>query len=1501
MREAESLGWIQVPAPLSAELDRYFVHPAFLDACLQPVVAAMPTSVEPYLPQRLESFRVYRRPGDRAWSHVTLRQNAGIAGGEVAADIDVLDPDGQKLVEVRGLVLRRAGREAIVPTGQEDFDDDCLYEVKWEESPLQSANTGKPTASIPGPARVAEAPLPHSQTDSPDPGLREFASLLPRIEALSTLYVLRTLGELGWTIEKSQTFTTQSKARELSVPERYHRLLARMLEMLHQDGCLSKTDGGWKVSQVPPDRDPEEELSDLLSEHPAYSAELTLVGRCGRDFARAIRGEAEPLELLFPDGSFTDAERLYKDSPYYRFYNELLRQAVLEVAERMPRDRPLRILEIGAGTGSTTSYLLPHLRHRRTEYTFTDISNLFITRARETFAAYPFMKYRVLDIEKNPLEQGIGEHQFDLVVAANVLHATADLRQTLQQVKRLLFSEGLLMLLEGTRPLRFADVIVGLTEGWWRFTDTDLRPAYPLIAADQWRSLLAGSGFTEVAVSPGQDRENALSNQALIIARGPRISPSTRSVPASRGRWLLLTDSAGVGRGLQTALEDQGEECILVSAGKKFDRRDRGHFEIDAGCPEDFQRVLRESGCSNESALHGVMYLWPLDASPTSSKGWETLKEDIQKGCGGLLHLVQALVSGGNLLANRLWIVTRGAQPVDSSGGFTSLSQAPSAALGSTIALEYPELQCARIDLDPVASADEVAGLLEEVSNGKSESLVAFRQGRRLVARLVHSSADSREERKTPQPDLSQPYELRISSPGVLDNLSLCPMDRSSPGPGEVEIEVHATGLGFRDVLMALGRYPGRSQVLGYECAGSIVRVGEGITRFYAGQRVMAVGPGSYSAFLTMAEERVAPIPELLSDEQAATLPSAFLTAHYALCRLGRLSAGEKVLIHAAAGGVGLAAVQLAQRAGAEIFATAGSPEKRAYLASLGVPYVMDSRSLDFAGEIMETTGGRGVDLVLNSLAGDFIPKSLSVTALNGRFLEIGKTGIWDQSQVAQLNRNLSYFRIDLAAALEAKPDLVRSLFDELIPDFAKGLLKPLPFRSFPIDRVVPAFRFMAQARHIGKVVVSHPGFEGGRRDRADAEPRGRTILDAGGSYLITGGMRGLGLIVARWMSQQGAKHLVLMGRGEVSESAAAAIREIEARGTRIIVSRGDVSDRSCLADLFSQFGRSLPVLRGIVHSAGIVDDGVLTQQTWDRFERVMASKVEGTWHLHILSQNQPLDFFVLFSSAVSMLGSAGQANHVAACAFEDALAHYRHDLGLPALSINWGPWSEIGAATESGIGHRLRMKGFRPIEPKQGLRVLDNLLQGERVQAGVMSVDWRQYTDALPPGSRSTFLTRVLSTVQVQPPHEQRKAPQKPAFLDQLSQTPPKKRRPLLEAHIREHAVKVLGFNPSFKLDPNQGLASLGMDSLMTIELKNRLQASLGRSLSSTIVFDHPTVAALAEYLERNFLMVAEDAAEPGAEPQPEDERARTLSELQQMSDEDAEAILAKELSGST
>jgi myxalamid-type polyketide synthase MxaC len=344
---------------------------------------------------------------------------------------------------------------------------------------------------------------------------------------------------------------------------------------------------------------------------------------------------------------------------------------------------------------------------------------------------------------------------------------------------------------------------------------------------------------------------------------------------------------------------------------------------------------------------------------------------------------------------------------------------------------------------------------------------------------------------------------------------------------------------------------------------------------------------------------------------------------------------------------------------------------------------------------------------------------------------------------------------------------------------------------------------------------------------------------------------------------------------------------------------QGDVSRPAALAEIFSKFGRTWPPLRGLVHSAGLLDDGLLLQQTRERFEKVLAPKAGGAWLLHALTRGMDLDFFIMFSSAVSLLGSAGQSNHVAACAFEDGLAHHRRALGLPALSIDWGPWAEIGAAVRHQVTRRLETKGFRALEPLQGLRIFEHLLELDLTQAGVLSVDWRQYIEALPPGYRPALLSELDRPPIVSSQAGPSGTPPQIPLERQLSQAPPNKRRGIMLAHVRELAMKVLGFGPSFKLDPQQGLTALGMDSLMTIELKNRLQASLGKTLSSTLVFDHPTIAALAEYLEKVVLGFSDDPERPTGTAD-EVKKAEAWEDLEPLLEAEAAALLDKELSGS-
>ena len=551
----------------------------------------------------------------------------------------------------------------------------------------------------------------------------------------------------------------------------------------------------------------------------------------------------------------------------------------------------------------------------------------------------------------------------------------------------------------------------------------------------------------------------------------------------------------------------------------------------------------------------------------------------------------------------KLWLCTRGAQKVDDEDKGLSPVAATVWGMGKVIALEHSELRCVRLDLDPKSEANEIEFLSAALETGDNEDQVALRGDRRLGARLQRfkKPADSAD----PIARFSgKPYHLTFASRGSLENLKLEITHRRAPGPGEVEIRVLATALNFRDVMNVMGLYPGDPGPMGAECAGEIVAVGEGIGHFAIGDPVVAIASGSFGGYVTTRAEWVAPKPVRMSFDEVVTLPVAFITAQFTLHHLAKIQAGDRVLIHAAAGGVGLAAIALAKRAGAEIFATAGSPEKRAFLKSLGVPHVMDSRSLEFADEIMRITGGRGVDVVLNSLADQFVDRSFEAIGQNGRFLEIGKRGIWSPERAAQLNRGIQYFIVDWGVDAKNNPALIDSMFHELIASFDRGELESLPHRVFPLREAKAAFRFMAQGRHTGKVVISHA--EMLRLDHAGSK------FDPQGTYLITGGLHGLGLMTAQWLAERGARHLVLTGRRAPDSEATAALTAMESQGISVRVAQADVSDAGAMKRLLEETRKTMPPLRGVFHSAGVLDDGVLFNRAGIVSKRSLPQKSPG-------------------------------------------------------------------------------------------------------------------------------------------------------------------------------------------------------------------------------------------------------------------------------------------------
>ena len=947
--------------------------------------------------------------------------------------------------------------------------------------------------------------------------------------------------------------------------------------------------------------------------------------------------------------------------------------------------------------------------------------------------------------------------------------------------------------------------------------------------------------------------------------------PAERSAPREENRsaWLILGDRAGLGRRLRDRLREDGDLCVLITSDE-MESKPEGGLRSSV---EDFVKAT-------QSTPRGVVHLWPLDSPANADLSIDSLVATQKLLCGSIVEVVQSLTRTGSFAGSRLWIVTRYGQATGLETEPIRIAQSPVFGLARMVANEFPELGATRVDLDVDADEMETAPLLAELRMDDSEREVALRRERRYGLRLSRHDDRSAQAPVThklrAKKEADHSYELGTNGAGVLENLSFVEVPRRTPGLGEIEIQVSVAGLNFLDVLKALGMAPGLPDgplLFGMECCGQVVAIGEGVTRFRVGDEVIAkddAGSGCLRAFLTINERWAFPKPAHLSLAEAATMPVAYMTAHYSLHHLARVRRGESVLIHSAAGGVGLAAVALAKRLGAEVLATAGTPEKREYLKTLGVRHVMDSRTLAFAGEIISRTGGRGVDVVLNSLAGEAIPKSLSALATRGRFVEIGKRDIYDSATLNLLpfQKNLSFFAVDLLRLSRERPEIVEELWREVIGLIADGSFQPLPFKRFPAAEVADAFHMMAQGKHTGKILIDLADCE------VDVERRlpGQDSINADSTYLITGGLGGLGLSVAQWLVEKGARHLALVGRRGAPQEADPLIEALRKAGAEPRVFAADVSRPEHVSSVLAQIRDSMPPLAGVFHCAGLLEDGVLDQLDWSRFEPVFAPKMQGSWNLHTQLEHTPLDFFVLFSSAASMFGGRAQGNYAAANAFLDGLAHYRQALGLPALAINWGPWSEVGMAAKRNRADRLANQGFPSISPKAGVRILGNLLGRGVPQVAAVAIDWDRWCEVFPGARKQPLVSRFVN----QPTTDSGPVDGEKSVIDSVLEAADRQQAlDILVSYLGDVAGKVLRVPPS-RLDPDIGLKRSGLDSLMAVELRNRIEFDLSLAIPVVRLLQGPSLRELAELLSAEL-----------------DKAAGALSGL---SDEEVDTILVQE-----
>jgi acyl transferase domain-containing protein/acyl-CoA synthetase (AMP-forming)/AMP-acid ligase II/short-subunit dehydrogenase/acyl carrier protein len=920
---------------------------------------------------------------------------------------------------------------------------------------------------------------------------------------------------------------------------------------------------------------------------------------------------------------------------------------------------------------------------------------------------------------------------------------------------------------------------------------------------------------------------------------------------SDRGAWLIVSDSQGVGKDLATLLEAQQQKCYLISPlnfladkekAKEVGARD---FTINSCHREEWQKLFQKIS-KTELPLKGIVYFAEFDNL--------TEKQPLPKECQTNLYLVQALLQQNLLVTPRFWVVTRNSQPVGNyQPTLSGIRQSCLWGMGKAIALEHPELSYTGIDLATTRSDRDAEFIFQEIIHNtihNNNEQVAIRNDRRYVSRLQRY-------RLTNSPANQQ---LQITAKGNLDTLQWQPTERKKPNHHQIEIKVKATGLNFRDVMISLDLYPDKAQFLGLECAGEVTAIGEGVSNFQVGDSVIAIAANSFCNYVIVDELLAIAKPKNLNFTEAATIPVTFLTAYYTLIQIANLQPGATILIHSAAGGVGLAAVAIAQQRGAEIYATA-SPEKWNLLTEKGVTHIMNSRTLDFAEEIMTLTKGKGVDVILNSLSEEYITKSLAVINNKGRFLEIGKQGIWSQEQVAKVKPAIKYSIIDLWQITQDKPVLIQEMLQALIPQFATEKLKSLPYTLFTQQQTTDAFRYMQQGKHQGKIVIT----------------QNNPCTAYRGTYLVSGGMGAIGLKVAQWLTSVGVKHLVLIGRSEVKPYLKDSLQKLQ-DSTQVKTIKADVANINQLTDIFQQIELNLPPLKGIIHCAGTIEDGTILQQNWQKWQNVLAPKVQGGWNLHLLSQKYNLDRFILFSSASSLIGASAQANYCAANAFLDTLAHARQAQGLPATSLNWGAWKSTGLAATT---NHLQQKGINSIAPQQGIGLLGQLLTQNTPQIGIIPIDWSQWQT----NHNVTQYYQNLATNKTVSSNNN--------YKQQLVNANPQQRQQLLIKQISEQVGKILGINNPKDLDLELGFTELGLDSLGSVELRNKLQTNYDVKLAASITYNYSNLKAIANYLcsilftekrEQNLANIANKSPK---------------NYVENLSESEAEALLLAELNG--
>ncbi len=1485
LRDGELIGELCLPECAAEASRAILLHPVLLDGAFQLLLdlawhesatqAPHGAGTLTFLPVRIDRLELARAPARVTAAKVVPGISRHRSRRALHADFTLYDESGAAVSVARGVRFRATnllGGLADAPS---------WIATRAVAVPRRGPDRASAILSTAEAARLCAQRL-HS-TDRAASRQRFAREMEPLLDVLCASFAERALREIaaGPAVDPDGLLAAGSVCAEAAP------LLRNMLAMLAEDGVVEPAEGQWRWSTATTDRhfpEPQDIWSSLIGDYPEYGALIARTGAAGVRLAERLRSGAhsEPRERRQSESalSWIDTCTQAEAAAVFQAMNEVFTAAL---SSQTPTAR-LRALYVLAATSREEigQAALPPLLHKdRCDIVVAARTQEALDELRLRHAAVAKLAGHVVDLDAVglPDTEALGG-RFDLIVLSEGLAGAPEPAQRLANVRKLLFGSGLLILPE-QHASRAEDLAYGLNAGWWRAQRDGAGIRSRRRAPQSWSAPLRYAGFDDIEVVG--DTPESTTGPYLLIARANAATEDDESAGHAEAvaprTWLVVQDptgySAELAASLTARLVERGQQIITIALGQDFGATGPSRFALDATSPEHWRRLIGElqhRGIKPDAWVH--LAGLDLDTVALPSAGRIAAQE---MRTSVLMSWLQACSSSslraeGWVVAAHTGLALLPTYARSHAPGSPEPDRVRDAALwGMTrVAMqEFAELRLRWVDLaDPLPSDINGARLAAEMLQPDGEDEIILTATGRFAPRMAAEHAPPREPAASSKPPRAR-VQLDFSAPGPFRNLTWIrdtdPPIPAGGGPlaplqdGEIEIDVRAAGLNFRDVMYAMGLLPDEAiedgfcgPALGMELSGVVVRTGPGV-EFTAGDAVIAIAPASFANRARTKAFAVTRKPPEWSFAAAATIPTAFFTAYYSLVELARLQPGERVLIHGAAGGVGIAAIQIAKHLGAEVLATAGTPEKRDFVRLLGADHIADSRSPTFADEILRATGNVGVDVVLNSLAGESMRRNLRLLRPFGRMIELGKRDFYENSRLGlrPFRNNIAYFGVDADQLIAHRPDTASRVFQALMRLFAEGVLRPLPHRAFDAADVEVAFRHMQASRHIGKIVITFPqDFDpcSGASEAQNPEP---VALRADATYLVTGGLGGFGLSTAWWLVSRGARHLALMSRsGAATPESRCVLEQFAEAGVTVTAIACDVSDAQGLHRALNALDASMPPLRGVVHAAMVIEDSLIRDMNRGQLQRTLAPKVRGATNLHDLTRDRELDFFLLYSSATTLFGNPGQAAYVAANMAVEALAEERRALGLPVTCVGWGPIGDAGyLARNEKIRDALTGRlGGRALSAEQALRALDTLLAGATPQLGFLELDWNVLRRFLPAAQAPKFSELARHAASSAAGHETTKDLRR-----RLTELPEGEVLPAVIDIVRGEIAQILRIAPE-RIEVGASLLDMGMDSLMAVELAGSIEGRLGVQLSAMALGDAPTIERIAARIVRHL-----------------------------------------------